>query len=145
MKNRVFVVPSMAVSMLVIVIAFLFIFRGEQESKIYTVQLALPFLLGVALFYFLALSALGSAQTKLASPSVVKMLYLATLVVGVFTLVLFLLFLLFPNPPEGAVGSKPAALEVLRGLFVTVFLPLWVAYVSGGLVQYLFMKGVTQR
>jgi len=139
-KGKVFAVPSALLALCVIVVAVLFLFWDTQENKFHILRLALPFLVFIALFYFLAFKHLGETQISTNGPSTTTILLSATVVIGILTLVIYLVFLLIPGAPDGAVGTKPPAGEALIGILTSIFLPFWLGYILGGFLQLLLIK-----
>lgn len=140
MKFKLFAIPSVAVSVIVIASFVFFYFRDTQQNLFYFLELALPFLFFIGLFYLLAFKLLGQSQLDNKLSSVKKVLSSATLVAGILSLTIFVIFLFLPAPPLNAVGSKPTAGKALQGIFLSVFIPIWSAYMAGGLVQYLLIR-----
>lgn len=140
MKDKSYIFLSASVSLSVVVAFVLVIFRNTQDNKFYIVELALPFLLLMGLFFLLVFKLLGEAQANASKPSLAKVFKSATVVVGVFTLVVFILFLVVPGPPADAIATKPPAVEALVGIVKFVFLPIWSGYVLGGLLQWFLIE-----
>lgn len=126
-------------SLFVVVGVILFLFWSTQENKLSIVELSLPFILFAAIFFLFAFVTLGRGRLGSVSPSTFRVISSATIVVSIFSLVVLIVFLLLPKHPEEVAGLNPSSMEIVCGIFLNVFIPLWVVFVLGGLVQLLLI------
>jgi len=130
MNKKLFVIPSAALSTTFLVAVLLIVFWDMQESKLYIVELALPILIFIALFYVVIFKSLGESQQAKETPLLSMVFSSATLVVGIMSIVIYAALLFTAAPPLLALG----------GVAMGIFLPIWTGYIVGGVLQMYLMK-----